>query len=44
VSSSKYKFIVVYDLYGVGIQICVSFLCDPKVSRPQVPCVMRRDG
>jgi hypothetical protein len=37
-SSSKYKSIVVYDLYGISIQTSVSLLCDPKGSRPHVTC------
>jgi hypothetical protein len=37
-SHSRYKFIVVYMLYGVCVQTSVSILCDIRWSRPDGAC------
>jgi hypothetical protein len=38
VSHSRYKFVVVYVLYGACIQTSVSILCGLKRSHPDVAC------
>ena len=42
-SWTRYKFLAIYILYGLCIQICLD-LCDPKKSRPVVVCEVCRVG
>lgn len=39
-NSFKYKFVVVYIVYGVPIQTSALILCDPKGSHPGRACVV----
>jgi hypothetical protein len=43
-SSYNYKFVVICNVYGIGIPTSVLFLCDPTASRPHGACEVCRVG